>query len=143
MQLCFVVASFRLDLALEVVHVLKHRVLPHHFEAHVNVEKHPCLLHDKPSIEPWPHLDLMSSEVVSLSRVEALASYALKLDGTHHRAEEDLEEVEVLLVCFLRELDPFDGDLVLNPFMLSLIDRDVSRFLERVDAEAIVYVEVK
>lgn len=85
----------------------------------------------------------MSSEVVSLSRVEALASYALKLDGTHHRAEEDLEEVEVLLVCFLRELDPFDGDLVLNPFMLSLIDRDVSRFLERVDAEAIVYVEVK
>ena len=49
----------------------------------------------------------------------------------------------MLLVCFLRELDPFDGDLVLNPFMLSLIDRDVSRFLERVDAEAIVYVEVK
>ena len=38
MKLILIVATLLVDLLLEVIHVLKNRVLPHDFEADINVQ---------------------------------------------------------------------------------------------------------
>jgi hypothetical protein len=55
---------------------------------------------------------------VSVSLVEALLADGLKLERPHHAVEEDLEEAHVVLIMFLHDLDPLDGDLVGDPVVL-------------------------
>ena len=72
----------------------------------------------------------MRLDVVSVGAVEALLSYCLKLQAAHHRVEEDLQEIHVILVGLLHDLHPLDCDLVGCAVMLSLIDWQFSNFLE-------------
>ena len=55
---------------------------------------------------------------VSVSLVEALLADGLKLERPHHAVEEDLQEAHVVLIMFLHDLDPLDGDLVGDPVVL-------------------------
>ena len=60
----------------------------------------------------------MGRQSVSLGLVEGLLAYRLKLEGAHHRVEEDLKEVHVVPVGLLHHLHPLNLDLVLRGVLL-------------------------
>lgn len=75
--------------------------------------------------------------------VEALLADLLKLQTAHHRVEEDLKEVQVILVGLLHHLDPLDGDCVVDTVVLGSVNRQFSHLLEREDAETVVDEELQ
>ena len=84
MELCLIVTALLLDLGFEVVHVGEHRVLSDYLEADIDVEKDTSLFHDESGVKPWPHLDLVSIEAMSLGGVERLAADGLESESAHH-----------------------------------------------------------
>ena len=132
-----------LGLVTEVVQIVQAVVCPDYLETDVDVEKDACLLHGESRIKTWPHLDVMGVQVVGISLVEALLADSLELERAHHRVEEDLQKVHVVLVSLLHDLDPLDGHSVGHTVMLSRVDGQLWHFLEREDAEAVVNVELE
>lgn len=77
------------------------------------------------------------------SLVEGLRSNLLELEGAHHRVEEDLKEIHVILVGLLHHLHPLNFDLVLGVIVLRLELRQLGDLLQGEDAEPPVDVELK
>ena len=122
-----------LGLVAQVVQVGEGAISTHYFKADVDVEQHPGLLHDQARVKAGPHLDVVGVEAVCVCLVEALLTDLFESEGAHHRVEENLEEVHVVAVSLLHDLDPLDGDGVLLPLMLSLIDGQLGDFLQAED----------
>lgn len=66
---------------------------------------------------------------MSVGLVESLLADCLETKRAHHRVEEDLQEVKVVLVSLFHDLDPLDGDSVLLSFMLCFVYGQLSDFL--------------
>lgn len=107
-----------LSVLLKLLHVLEAGVCAHHFEADIHVEQGTTFFHDEARVETRPHLDIVCVKRVSVCLVEALLADGLELERPHHAVEEDLEEAHVVLVVFLHDLDPLDGDLVGDTIVL-------------------------
>ena len=73
--------------------------------------------------------------------VETFLADRLKFKTTHHRVEKDLEEIQMIFVCFFHDLDPLDGDLVGCAFVFSLEDWQLADLLQREDTKAVVNVK--
>ena len=84
MELSLIVTALLLDLGFEVVHVGENRVLSDYLEADIDVQEDTGLFHDESGVKPWPHLDLVSIQAVSLGGVERLAADGLEFESAHH-----------------------------------------------------------
>ena len=73
---------------------------------------------------------------MSVRWVEALGTNLLETKASHHRVEEDFQKIEMVTISGLHELDPLDGDRVLDSFMFSLVCWQVRDFSETEDAKA-------
>jgi len=127
----------------ELIQILEHCVGSHNFEADINVEKSTVFSQDHPRVETRPHLDLMRIQRMSICRVESFLSDGLELESSHHRVEEDLHEVEVVLVMLFHDLDPLNGDGVGLAFKFAFEFRQLGDLFEREDAEAPINVEIE
>ena len=123
--------------------VAKHGVSPDYSEGHVDIEERASLFHDEPGVEAGPNLDVVSSQGMSCSGIEGLGSNGLESKTSHHRVEEDLEEVEMVTIGGFHDLNPLDGDLVLGALVLSVVHWQVGALTERVDAGGPVDEELK
>jgi len=131
---CFLrIKSLLLSLGRQVLQIVEGCVRPDHLEADVDVQQNTSFLHDEARVKSWPHLDVVGSQSMSIGLVESLLADCLELKRAHHRVEEDLHEVKVVLVSLLHDLDPLDADSVLLSFVLSFVDREFSYFLETED----------
>lgn len=122
-----------LGLVAQVIQVGEGAISTYYFKADVDVEQHPSLLHDQARVKAGPHLDVVCVETVRVCLVEALLADLFESEGAHHRVEEYLQEVHVVAISLLHDLDPLDGDGVLLPLMLSLIDGQLGDFLQAED----------
>ena len=113
-----------------LAHVVEAVVRSHNFEANINVEKDSGLFHYEARVKAWPDLNVVGVQAVSVLLIETLLPNGLKLEAAHHRVEEDLQEIHVILVGLLHDLHPLDCDLIGCAVMLSLIDWQFSNFLE-------------
>lgn len=143
LQFFLPVAALLLEFVSQVIHVVKHRVLAHHFEADVNVQQNSLLLHDESRVKPRPDLDLVLVQVVSLSRIEGLSPYAFELKPTHERVEEDLQEVQVISVGGFHQLDPINLNGILHAIVLCLQLGHLLLLPQTVDAAAPFNEELK
>ena len=121
--------------------VIENSVGSHHSESYIDAEQSAALLHDHPGVEARPYLDAVGIESMSLGRIEHLRTNLLKPQTSHHRVEEDLQEVEVVLVGGLHELDPLDHDLVLRTVVLGLERRNVADLAQTVQVGSPIDVE--
>jgi len=80
---------------------------------------------------------------VGLGGIERLGTDGLELKSSHHRVEEDFEEVQVISIGGFHDLDPLDGDFVLGAVMLSLVSWQLSALAKTVDAGTPVDVELE
>lgn len=115
------ISLFRIRL--HVVHQFEHRVSANYLETDVNVEKTALFLHDESGVKARPYLDVVGIQAVSRRLIERFLSNGLKAETPHHRVEENLEEIHVVSVVLLHDLDPLDGDLVLDSVILGFVDR--------------------
>ena len=80
---------------------------------------------------------------MGLGGIERLGTDGLELKSSHHRVEEDFEEVQVISVGGFHDLDPLDGDFVLGTVMLSLVGWQLSALAKTVDAGTPINEELK
>lgn len=80
---------------------------------------------------------------MSICRVKTLLTNCLELETAHHRVEEDLQEVQMILVSLLHDLHPLNGDCVFCPIVLCLIDRQLSHLLEGENTETIIDIKLE
>lgn len=123
--------------------VVKNSVGSHHSECNIDAEQSTALFHDHSGVEARPNSDAVRIERMSLGRVEYLRTNLFEPQAPHHRVEEDLEEVQMILVSGLHELDPLDHDLVLGAIVLSLERRNVAYLAQAVQIGSPIDVELK
>ena len=123
--------------------VVENSVGSHHSESDVDAEESTLLFHDHSGVEAWPNFDAVRIERMGLGGVEHLGTDLFEPQTPHHRVEEDLEEVQMILVSGLHELDPLDHDLVLCAIVLSLKRRKVAYLAQAVQVGSPVDVELK
>ena len=85
----------------------------------------------------------MSSKSVGVGWVEGLRADLLKLEPSHHRVEEDFEELQVVTIGWLHDLDPLDRHLELVAIMFGFQDWNIANLSETVYAESPVNVELQ
>lgn len=116
--------------------------MANHLETDVDIQENTILLQDQAGVETGPDLNLVSLEDLLLGLVELLAANLLEPERTHHRVEEDLQEVEVIFVSRLHDLDPLNFDRVLSALDFGSQLGYVAALAVRVDAVSPLDVEL-